>query len=159
MTKREKNVRSAKCNLKSAQSIWNGLSMCVRWCLNVYHWICAHETKADRSSSSSSTLAHIYARILFASIQRQNDDVLCALKMCAYVFHIHSPYFCYESTSDRLYVRFSFFPNERSAVWVSVKWLWTSFALIYDWVVALVIEVEIFVAHINYKKKKHFEFQ
>lgn len=44
--------------------------------------------------------------------------------------------------TDRLNVRFSFFPNERSAVRFSVKWLWTSFTLIYHWVVALVSEVK-----------------
>lgn len=95
----------------------------------------------------SNTSDHKYVRTLSASTQKQTIWIDTRQRcVCVYV-HIHSSCIRYENTSVRLYVRFSLFPNEHSAVRFSVKWMWTSFELIYDWVAALVIEVKKIVAH------------
>lgn len=128
-------------------------------------WLCVRFVNcALKQSQHHSTLeqSQIRAHTHRASIQMQ-AELLCSTAssllwcccllapfttapMCACSFFTYdSPYIVYYKNtreSNRLYVRFSFFPNERSAVRFSVKWLWTSFALIYDWVVALVIEVK-----------------
>lgn len=157
-------IKKKRCRLgensisKSAQSIWKCIGqvsiMCDFWICVLFE-LCS-ETKAS-STSVTNTRAHSKRHPHKGKIIL---NFVCARTptMCVYTFFTYIPLiFVTRVTFGSLSIRFSFFPNGRSAIRFSVQWLWTSFALIYDWVVAFVIEVRNFLSR-KYKLKTKIYF-
>lgn len=110
----KKNVRSVEFNFWKARNLFGHIVMyiLIAWCLNVSLNLC--NVKQRHSS------LHIYVRTLItASTQHEilmRDTVVYAwLCVCVREHFSHTFPLLIRITSDRLYVRFSFFPNERSA--------------------------------------------